>query len=294
MMPWLDNLFDSNPLIRIGPPAFGPFIQYCLARIAGRLTGTDDHDAARNPDMLDGFFEARASDPPEVRDAAMIAYVGANVGAGSDTVAAELRAVIYYLCKNPAAMKKLHAELDTIGPEAINGAGAVSWAKCQELPYLGACISEGFRICPGIGLPLERRVGPHGLAVPTPDGRATTVLPPGTLVGMNPYVVNRDRGVFGEDAHLFRPERWLRAAGEAESAFQARLSRMKAASLTFGAGKRACVGRNIALIESHKIVASLVRRFDVRSLRPDREWRTWNAWIVRQDGVDVVLKKRVE
>lgn len=26
---------------------------------------------------------------------------------------------------------------------------------------------------------------------------------------MNPYVVYRNKNIFGEDAHLFRPERWI-------------------------------------------------------------------------------------
>ena len=28
-------------------------------------------------------------------------------------------------------------------------------------------------------------------------------------MGVNPWVVHRDRSVFGEDVEIFRPERWL-------------------------------------------------------------------------------------
>ena len=34
-------------------------------------------------------------------------------------------------------------------------------------------------------------------------------FPEGTQIGMNPYVVNRHRPTFGEDAEEWRPERWL-------------------------------------------------------------------------------------
>lgn len=34
-------------------------------------------------------------------------------------------------------------------------------------------------------------------------------LPEGTTVGANPYVINRHKATFGEDAECWRPDRWL-------------------------------------------------------------------------------------
>lgn len=39
-------------------------------------------------------------------------------------------------------------------------------------------------------------------------------LPGGTYIGMSAPVVNCDKGIFGEDAEEFRPERWLDASPE--------------------------------------------------------------------------------
>ena len=279
MMPWLDYLFERNPIKRIGPPSYLPTVNFIMERIAGRRSGNDGHDKSSTQDMLDGYLEASDKD---VNDDVLLAYIFANVAAGSDTVAAELRSIIYHLCKNPATMQKLAKELDD-----ANVTTPVSWAKTQELPYLCACVQEGFRVMPGASLPLERFVGPSGLVLP--DG---TFLPPGTTVGINAYVVNRDRGVYGEDAHVFRPERWLKSKDESESSFEERLSRMRATDLTFGSGKRSCIGRNLALLETHKIIASLVRTFDIKLVDPEREWKTHNAWLIRQSNMDVTLSRR--
>jgi cytochrome P450 len=54
---------------------------------------------------------------------------------------------------------------------------------------------------------LLERIVPVGGA--TFDG---VFLPGGTIVGMNPWVVTRDRNVYGEDATEFRPERWIEAS----------------------------------------------------------------------------------
>jgi cytochrome P450 len=59
------------------------------------------------------------------------------------------------------------------------------------------------RLYPVVSYPLERIV---------PDGGAElcgVFLPGGTVVGMHAWVVNRDKGIFGEDAEDFRPERWI-------------------------------------------------------------------------------------
>lgn len=41
---------------------------------------------------------------------------------------------------------------------------------------------------------------------------------------------------------------------------------MEAADLSFGFGKRACIGKNIALVEAYKTVAMLFSRYDVSRL----------------------------
>ena len=40
-------------------------------------------------------------------------------------------------------------------------------------------------------------------------------IPPGTVVSVAHYVTHRDPNVFGRDAEVFRPERWLEASPEA-------------------------------------------------------------------------------
>ena len=71
-----------------------------------------------------------------------------------------------------------------------------------------AIIKESLRMHPSLCMPLERVAPPEGATV------CGVVLPPGTIVGVMAPIVNRDKGVFGEDADSFRPERWLEADAE--------------------------------------------------------------------------------
>jgi hypothetical protein len=59
------------------------------------------------------------------------------------------------------------------------------------------------RLHPGVGFPLEHIVPEGGLTV------GNIHLPGGTIVGMNAWVIHRDKNVYGEDADIFRPERWI-------------------------------------------------------------------------------------
>jgi len=61
--------------------------------------------------------------------------------------------------------------------------------------------------------------------------------------------------------------------------------------LLFGAGKRTCIGKNVALAEVHKLVPELLRCFDMR-MAHDRPWKTFNAGFVRQSDVVVRLAVR--
>jgi len=124
--------------------------------------------------------------------------------AGADTTAISLRAIFYYLARNPSVQSALFAEIDR-ADAAGHLSHPVTFAEAMNLPYLQAVIKEALRMHPGVGLLLERVVPPEGAEF------ESVYLPGGTVVGMNPWVVARDRGVYGEDADAFRPERWLDA-----------------------------------------------------------------------------------
>ena len=62
------------------------------------------------------------------------------------------------------------------------------------------------RLHPSIGFPLERVVPAGGSELCGQN------LPAGTIVGVLPPLINRNREVFGKDSEVFRPERWTEAS----------------------------------------------------------------------------------
>lgn len=147
--------------------------------------------------------------------------------------------IILSIITNPPAHASLLAE---IHQHASSVSTPISWAQIQTLPYLQAVVREGLRMWPplaGLGF---KQVPPGG------DTINGYFVPGGTQVGQGFHAVGRSRLVWGEDADMFRPERWL-IADESE------LKRMMAAWDThFGHGKYVCLGKPIALMEIHKAV----------------------------------------
>lgn len=64
------------------------------------------------------------------------------------------------------------------------------------------------RIHPATGFILEREVPEGGVML------HGVHLPKGTVVGVNAWALHYNKDVFGQDAQVFRPERWI--DGDAE------------------------------------------------------------------------------
>lgn len=127
---------------------------------------------------------------------------------GSETTAISLSSVFSHLASHPRAYEKLMQELDLAvsnGTIAERENKRVSWAESLKLPYLDAVIQESFRMHPAPGLILERVVPPQGMDI------LGEMIPGGTIVGCNPWVLHRREEIFGSDVDNFRPERWLEA-----------------------------------------------------------------------------------
>ncbi|KAK7708535.1 hypothetical protein SLS64_006637 [Diaporthe eres] len=256
-MPILDRFLGKNPWFSgatspIKFPSFGRAAGFCFEQLTERLSHDDPEKEGGRQDFLRDFLKAKEDNPDLISNNEVLGYLLLNILAGADTTAIVQKGIIYHLLRNPVALAKLRAELDA----AVLSIPA-SFAEIRDLPYLDAVIKEGLRMHPPIGNILERIVPSPGLALR--DGR---VIAPGTIVGMNQWVVSRDKEVYGDDAGVFRPERWLRGDNETIVAYEARLKMMKEGDLVFGGGNRICTGRHMAAIEMFKVTATLVSRYD--------------------------------
>lgn len=75
--------------------------------------------------------------------------------------------------------------------------------------------------------------------------------PSGTWIAWNSWGIMRDQDIFGIDAEVFRPERWVQIDGSAEE--RARVDRMtETVGLVFGYGRFGCLGRGVATMELNK------------------------------------------
>jgi cytochrome P450 len=79
----------------------------------------------------------------------------------------------------------------------------IAYTEAQNLPYFQACLKETMRMRPAVGVNMQRFVPPGGAHI---DG---VFYRGGTMVSLNGWVLHRDQATFGNDADVFRPERWL-------------------------------------------------------------------------------------
>ena len=292
-IPWLDHVFDKNRIYRLGPPGFGSITGISIQHLIDRYQGKDSdyHDPAK-PDFLDHFIEAKTAGADEgVDDGQIVSWLMINMIAGADTTAITIRSALYHSLKNPRVWQRLHADLSAAGLTNSCSTSPPSYAACRSVAYLDAVVNEALRILPGVSLSLERYVPPGGYSLP--DGAG--FVPEGVIVGLNPYLAARNRSVWGPDADEFRPERWLRdeAGGESEEAFRERLIVMNEATISFGGGRRVCIGKHMGLVQVFKVVATLVMSYDVELADPDKGLKVINSWFPRQEGFNVRLSRRL-
>lgn len=293
-MPWLDLLLLKNPLVlwldKLGfkPLAF-PVSSFAKARMTEKLSinvaEKPLEGAGHRADLLTMFLKAQADRPEFMTDQRVLTMAVSMTFAGSETTAISLAAVFYYLLKDrEGRYEKLTTELEdalATGKIERRDNGTVTWAESQTLPYLDACIKEAFRMHPAAGLPLERITPPQGIEI---DGR---FIPGGVIVGCNAWVIHKDPRVFGQHFNVdqFIPERWLQANAE-------QLKEMNGTMFQFGAGARTCIGKNISLLEIYKLVPAFLLRFKIELADPQKDWKLFNAWFVKQHDFHVTFSQK--
>jgi cytochrome P450 len=171
-----------------------------------------------------------------------------------------------HIITQPKVYATLQSEID----EAVRRdriSNPIRDVEARELPYLNACIREGLRIWPPAPSDVPKVVPVEG------DVLAGKFIPGGTQVGICLWGIQRHKGTFGEDAEMFRPERWLEASRE-------QLARMeKANDLVFGHGRYQCLGKPIAMLELRKVFVE-VRSWTRSIKKENRQSCHSGGWLI--------------
>lgn len=113
-------------------------------------------------------------------------------------------------------------------------------------------------------------------------------IPARTFVGWNAFGVHTNPRVWGDDAALFRPERWGKTTGEMQARF--RRETVRGAYIPFNAHSRKCLGQGFVLLQMKVFLFELVRRVEWK-VDPGYQRKMTPGGILAPLGCRVVLTK---
>jgi len=196
------------------------------------------------PDMLGLLLAARDAEDPadrlsdsEVADQAMLFLL-----AGHDTTAVTLACALVQLALAPEWQTVLREEIDR-----TLGGRPPSAEDVDRLPWTGRVVREAMRLYPAA----------HGMARSAHHNETLGgyVIPAGSWVEVSVWGVHHSPAVW-KDPDRFDPERFDLQPGQLPGGH-------RYAWFPFGAGPRACIGMQIALMEVHLVLATIIQSFTV-------------------------------
>ncbi|KAK6004829.1 hypothetical protein QM012_007608 [Aureobasidium pullulans] len=201
--------------------------------------------------------------------------------AGRDTTASLLTNIWHILAQRPDIVARLREEIASNLPAE----GTLpTFEDLKGLPYLSAVFKEMLRLYPVV--PLNSRQATVSTTLPKgggSDGLEPVFIGKGQLVIYSTYAMHRDVDVFGDDADVCRPERWL--DGDDEKGL-----RPGWAYIPFNAGPRICLGQQLALTEASYVTVRLLQEFGSVEPRDDKPWtESLGLTCVNKFGAKVAL-----
>lgn len=167
----------------------------------------------------------------------------------------------------------------------------MTYEELKALPILDSVIRETLRIHPPIHSIMRKVISdipvPPTLAAPSSNskstnGNATYVVPKGHFVLSSPAVSQMDPRVW-KDPETFAPARWSDPEGVAAQAYKSYADEngekvdygfgavskgTESPYQPFGAGRHRCIGEQFAYVQIGTIIATLVRRMELRMETP--------------------------
>ncbi|KAE9403334.1 cytochrome P450 [Gymnopus androsaceus JB14] len=219
-------------------------------------------------DVMSLLVKANAGENPkgQLSEDELISQMRVLILAGHETTSNTLSWLLYELVRNPELQIKLRAEIRAAEKVAsLRGESELNIQDLEGMPLLGATIRETLRFHPVVlhlfRTAKEDDVLPLSTPITTTNGEVLTEIPmpKGSRVILSIPAYNRNKEIFGEDAHMFNPYRWL----EADHVKKGSISLGPFANLaTFSGGIRSCIGWRFAVIELQAFAVELLSNFE--------------------------------
>lgn len=242
-----------SPLIFIFPEVrrelggLGPWSRFLRAREALDALLLEEIRARRGKtegreDILSLLVAARDDEGAGLGDAELLDQLRTLLFAGHETTAVALACALHALHREPAALARVRAEIEALGPDPDPDALAA-------LPYLDAVCQETLRLHPP--------VVDVGRVVRRPFALGGYTIPAGESITASPLLLHGREDLYPDPAR-FRPERFLERK---PSPFE---------FIPFGGGARRCLGAAFAMMEMKVALGTLLRgrRLRIASAAP--------------------------
>jgi cytochrome P450 len=199
----------------------------------------------------------------QARDEAISIFRGENT-----TPASALSWTWYLLSRHPEAERRFHQELDsTIGDRPP------TYDDMSRLPYTLMAFREALRLYPPVWALVRKAVAPH----PVGDYE----IPAGASVAMSQWVHHRDPR-FWSDPDRFEPERFAGGVTDLPPCVY----------FPQGAGPRRCMGMDFLPMEAVMVLATIGRRWRLRSASGDPVLPVFKGSLFPRGGMPMVLEPR--
>lgn len=168
----------------------------------------------------------------------------------ADGVYINIVGILLQLINHPEVIQKLREELDAQCTIDESGYKAIDYANTAHTKtYLDDVIKEGLRYISSA--PAIPRYTSTGLT------KGNIKIPPFTTILIKLDTLHHDKTFWGEDAHLFNPERWSRDNIQAIRDFK------HEHYLPFFTGPRPCPGSKVGLLLLKTFISELFLNYDL-------------------------------
>ncbi|GJJ08503.1 hypothetical protein Clacol_002721 [Clathrus columnatus] len=187
--------------------------------------------------------------------------------AGYETTATIIAWALYELATHPEIQEELRRQVTDI---------SLSDPSFEDLhnglPLLSAVVNETLRFHPTF-MQIHREASKDSLLPLTPLPQEFTqtgitpttgthlFVPKGTILILPINIMQSSEDVWGPDAHIWNPYRWMDIGATGKEANESKQTQWRKDLLIFSTGARGCIGHNFAKLEIKTVLATLLRNF---------------------------------